>query len=121
MDRRREQRIPTDQPAIVTVFGPPDVRVTARILDLSGRGLRVQADRPLPPGAAVKVEAEDVLFLGEVCYSIPANPGFEAGLTLEHSLMGLKELARLNQRLVDGWQAPAEETSLEDKIAAGSA
>jgi hypothetical protein len=70
--------------------------------------MRVLVDRPLKESMAVKVEAEDMLMLGEVCYSIPSETGFEVGLQLEHSLVGLQELARLNQQLLAGWEAPTK-------------
>jgi hypothetical protein len=70
--------------------------------------MRLLVDRALSPGSLVKVEAEDVLLLGEVCYSLASNPGFEVGLQLQHSLIGLRELARRRTSLL-----------LENEVAAG--
>jgi hypothetical protein len=108
VDRRSEQRLTADQLAQVTLLGASDSRFLARILDLSGRGMRLLVDRALSPGSLVKVEAEDVLILGEVCYSLASNPGFEVGLELQHSLIGLRELARRRTSLL-----------LENEVAAG--
>lgn len=100
------------------MFGPPDLEMRARILDFSGRGMRLLVDRSLPSGAAVKVETEDALLLGETCYSLPTSGGFEVGLELQHSLNGLRELARLNRQLVAGWQAPPplQQELLKDEV-----
>ncbi len=68
--------------------------------------MRLSLDRPVPLGSAVKVEFEDALFLGEVCHCTPAETGFVIGLELQHSLVGLRDLARLNRRLVNGWRPP---------------
>lgn len=107
MDRRREVRIQIDQPAQVTVFGPPDLRLDARLVDWSGPGIRLLVDQPLTPGAALKIESGDALLLGEVCYSAASSAGFEVGVELHHSLTGLTDLARLNRQLVNGWEAPS--------------
>ncbi len=115
VERRREERIQTDQPAKISVLGTAITDVEAQILDFSGRGLRLLADHPVAFGAAVKIEAEDELLLGEVRYCQPANGNYELGLELQHSLHGLKELTRLNQRLL-GLPAPG---SLKDEITAG--
>ncbi len=86
--------------------------------------MRLVVDRQLTPGAAVKVETGDALLLGEVCYSVAGSAGFEAGIELQHSLVGLTELARLNSRLVNGWEAPVSaqgqdpKDSLKDEVAA---
>jgi hypothetical protein len=70
--------------------------------------MRLLVDRALPPGSLVKVEAEDALLLGEVCYSLASNPGFEVGVQLQHSLIGLRELAKHKASVL-----------LENEVAAG--
>jgi hypothetical protein len=116
MERRREPRIEIDHTVQLTVFGTTNVRVPARALDFSGRGLKLAVERAVALGSAVKVETEDSLFLGEVCHCGPAETGFVLGLELQQALVGLRELAILNSRLVEGWQSPY---LVEDEATAG--
>ena len=90
--------------------------MSGRVLDLSGRGMRLLLDRPLQCSAAIKVEAGDALVLGEVRYSVPAPAGFEVGIELQHSLVGLTELARLNQKLIGDWTPPEPGSSTKGPL-----
>jgi hypothetical protein len=99
-ERREEMRLSINVPVTVTVLGMhSDGIMKAQVLDASGKGMKVGVPLPIAAGAAVQVETSDALFLGEVCYSEPADDGYIVGLTLSHSLNALAELGRLNRML----------------------
>src|SRR3982750_1456967 len=93
MNQRRDARFQTDEAIQVTVFGPPDVRITARVKNLSGRGLGLEVEGPLAVGAALKIASDDAILLGEVIYCRDQGSGYYVGKELEHALYGLADLA----------------------------
>jgi hypothetical protein len=102
LERREEMRLSVDVPVTVTVLGMhSDGIMKARVVDASGKGMRIIVPLPIAANAPVQVEAGDALFLGEVCYSEAANEGYVVGLTLSHSLNALAELGRLNRTLME--------------------
>jgi len=74
--------------------------IDAHATQFSGRGLRLVVKQPVPVGAAVKIQGEDWLMLGEVCYCHKERLNFVVGLQLKHSLMGLQELEKLNRKFI---------------------
>jgi len=102
LERRHEARLSINVPVTVTVLGMHSEGImTANVLDVSGVGMKVCLPLPVASGAAVKVETDDMLFLGEACYSEPIDGGYIVGLTLSHSLTALAELERLNKVLME--------------------
>lgn len=106
MERRREPRIKTSEAAQVTLLGDSYASFPARTLDASGKGMRISLSRPVKPGSAVKVELEDSILLAEISYCVPAAEGYTAGLQVDQILTGLKELTRLNARLLADSRGP---------------
>jgi hypothetical protein len=102
LERRHEARLSINVPVTVTVLGMNSEGIMkAHVLDVSGVGMKVCLPLPVAPGAAVQVETEDMLFLGEACYSEAIDGGYIVGLTLSHSLTALAELDRLNKALME--------------------
>jgi hypothetical protein len=101
MNQRREPRFPVDRPIAVTVFGPPDTRVEARIRNAAGRGLGLELAAPLATGTALKIDLEDSILLGEVIYCRVQEGGWYVGVELVHALNGLVELASIMRGFVD--------------------
>jgi len=100
VERRRETRPQTDQPIEVTILVEPPVQCRGRVVDISGRGLRLELPLQIALGAAVRVDLCDSLLLGEVCHCGPAGDSFSVGIMLEESLTGLTELENLNRSLL---------------------
>ncbi len=98
VDGRKERRFGVRMPAVVTVLGSDEARVAAQIRNASGRGLALEMSAPVAPGAALKVEVEDALLLGEAVYCRGEAGGYVVGLQLDQVLNGLAELS---QRLRD--------------------
>ena len=101
MELRSQPRLEIDEPVHVTVLGESETRFLGRIINYSGNGLGLFAERPAAEGAALKVEWRDTLLLGEVCYCRPEGDGFAIGLDVEHALYHTEELARLARRILD--------------------
>ena len=94
MDQRREPRFEVDQPVAVTVLCEPQTRIAARVKNASGRGLGLVTAAPLPPGAALRIEIQDAIVLGEAIYCREDPEGHFIGVELDQVLVGLTELAR---------------------------
>ena len=67
--------------------------------NLSPAGARLRLEKPLPLNAPVKVELEEAVLLGEVCYVQPARERFAVGLAVDQVLHRTPELARLVRAL----------------------
>jgi hypothetical protein len=93
----------------VTVLGGADAPLPnaerlekGHVLNISGKGMRILVDRPLPSGTLLEVNREGTLLLGEVCYChhLPGGNQFTVGLQVEHSLSNTIEMALLAHRLL---------------------
>lgn len=116
MERRREARIRTDKPVELTVLGGSEASGPAQATEFSGSGLQLVLHRPIPVNAAVKVEGDDWMMLGEVCYCRQEGIHFVAGLKIDQTLENLSELARLNESLLNTRpKTQSIEASTEDK------
>lgn len=100
MDARRENRVPTEQPVRVTILGDSSGVYEAVLSNLSGRGMQIMLPAPVAVNTAVRIDLEDSMLLGEVCYCEPAAAGWAIGLELEQSLSDLRSLCRLVERLL---------------------
>ena len=100
MERRREVRIRTDKPVEVTVLGSNQSSSPAQAVEFSGHGLQLVLPQPLPVSAPVKIEGDDWMMLGEVCYCRQEGIHFVAGLKIDQTLENLQELADLNEHLL---------------------
>lgn len=80
-DRRTDIRIPTDEPAIVSLPLPEGIeRVEVRVLDVSRSGLRIALNRKLNQGAMVMVHLRDTDVMAEVRYTRPYGEQHHIGL-----------------------------------------
>jgi hypothetical protein len=87
IDRRREPRVQANEPVRVTLLGHPGgPSISCTALDISGSGLSIRSPRPLPGGAAVKVEGANLLLLGDVMWWRPMEEEFHIGIKICHAL-----------------------------------
>src|SRR5665647_471090 len=68
MNQRRDPRFEINQSVWITLFGEPDIRLPARIKNVSSRGIGLDLQGPVAIGTALKFEVDDCLLLGEVIY-----------------------------------------------------
>ena len=100
MERRCEVRVSLDQMICVTVLGANSFPMQGTAADLSGRGIRIVVPARIAVGDPLRIDFEDVLLLGEVCYCQPYGRDFMIGVQLDQALNGLAALARLNGALL---------------------
>ncbi len=100
MEKRTGPRFPIDQLVLVTVLDECSDQFAGRVVNVSGNGMRLILDRPVAPGVPLKIECEETLLLGEVCYCEEVEGSYAAGLELEHALLQTGDLARLSRRLL---------------------
>ncbi len=108
MEKRRESRYPAQGPVRVTLLRDPPEQLQGRLSNLSRAGLRLLTEQPLPEGAPLQIEFDDLTLLGEVCYCRPAGCMYAAGVKLEHCFALSDDLLRLVRQL------GAETTPLPD-------
>jgi hypothetical protein len=107
MDKRAEPRVNAEKKVEVTVLGDQPVTFPARVVNLSGRGMRLLSDHALGVGFPVGVEWDDSLLLGDVCYCESTPEGYAIGLELEQRLLQTADLVRLaGQMAGDPERAP---------------
>src|SRR5690348_4724171 len=94
MEQRREPRFQADQPVVVTVLRDPQIRMEAWVKNASGRGLGLVMAQAVPPGAAIRIEIDDSIVLGEAIYCRRERDGHFIGIELDQVLVGLTELGR---------------------------
>ncbi len=101
MDDHSQQGLKTDSPVQVTVLGETGAVSSGRITQSSSETVNLLVEKPAKPGAAIKLEGDDVLFLGEVSSCHPEGASFAISVELRHALYNTRELARLAKRLLD--------------------
>jgi hypothetical protein len=75
--------------------------MAATVKNASGRGLGLVTREPIPAGAAIRIEIEDVLVLGEAIYCRSDENGHFVGVELDQVLVGLTELGRRLEALMN--------------------
>jgi hypothetical protein len=109
MERRSEPRVAANEPMIVTELGHRRLHSYGGLIaEISGNSLTITLPSAIACGTSVKVEAWDVLMLGEVVRCEPAGAGFRLALRLHHSLRGLQALQKLNQALLGERAVPED-------------
>jgi hypothetical protein len=100
VERRKEPRILVNQAVSVTVLSDPDrLPFQAVAVECSGSGMRILSPEPVSYLAALKVEAHDLVLLGEVIRSQASARGHLLALELCHSLYTLSSLSAFQDAL----------------------
>ena len=99
MERRREPRIRCKQLVWLTVFAENEVRCRATTVDVSAGGMKLLTAWRFPQDAAVQIELQDVIYLGEICYCRPEPGGFIIGIEINMAVRKLSDLIRLQRKL----------------------
>lgn len=95
--------MPTQGDAAVTVLSGTQARVMqGRVVDLSGRGLRLILPEAIAPNTAVKIEIGEQLLLGEVAYVHDSDGEWHIGVEVRHALLHTPDLERLRHSLLEG-------------------
>jgi len=82
MNSRDEHRYDTNKRLTLTILGNPDRRMLCRVVNVSHSGMRVAIDRPVPAGAAVRVEWARHFLVGKTRHVSRKGPEYLVGLQL---------------------------------------
>jgi len=94
MDQRREPRFQANQAVVVTILTEQPTRMAAQVRNASGRGLGLVMPCRVEPGAAIRIEIDDAVVLGEAIYCRAEQESYFIGVELDQVLVGLTELGR---------------------------
>jgi hypothetical protein len=84
LEKRREARYPTNDPAEVEVVNGGTGRCTATVLDVSKSGLRLKLESSINKGAEVKVTLQrNAVIFGQIRYCRPLDGSFDAGVLIQ--------------------------------------
>jgi hypothetical protein len=115
MNQRRKPRFEADQSVWITLFGEPDIRLQARIKNVSERGIGLELQDSVAIGTALKFEVDDSLILGEVIYCREDEGSFYVGVELEQALCGLGALAKALGAFSDTPSGPQQEDPVKER------
>lgn len=93
MEKRRAPRFSAELPVAVTVLGEQELRCQGVVKNASGVGVGIEFPAFVAPGAAIKIELDNCLFLGEVVFCRPSGDAYFLGIQIDQALNGLAELA----------------------------
>lgn len=85
----------------LTILGDEETPLSARLEDVSGRSALLRIPRRVPLNVAVRVDLDDALLLGEICYCSPINEDFRIGLVIDQTLTGIEDILALSRALMD--------------------
>ena len=100
MERRAENRIPFNVPVRVTLLTTPPEHFDAVLVNISGRGARLRVPRRLDSDAALRIDLDNAMLLGEVCYCANHGEAYGIGVILEHSLLNLAKVLEQRAQLL---------------------
>jgi hypothetical protein len=91
--------------------------VPATLKNLSGRGLRLITGCAIQLGTAVRIDINDSVLLGEVCYCSSTPDGLVCGVQLEQALNSVGDLTRLVSRLMmeDTGSRPGDDSVKDER------
>jgi hypothetical protein len=115
MNQRREPRFEANQPVWITLFGEPDIRLPARIKNVSVRGIGLELQGPVAIGTALKFEVDDSLILGEVIYCREDDASFYVGVELEEALCGIGDLAQALKAFSEASSDPQQTDPVKER------
>jgi hypothetical protein len=112
MERRKELRFEPGQPVLVDVLTEERVS-TGRIVNLSGRGACIAIERNVPVGAALRIDLNDSMLLGEVCHCRPVGSEYHIGIELSQVIPSMTDLAKLVSAVMNESRSPRQESPAE--------
>jgi hypothetical protein len=86
VEQRREYRFKPNQQVTLRVLGMrPGPIMSASVCDISGSGMRLRTQLPVPCGTRIEIEAQETLALGSVCRCEPDNGSFSIGVEISET------------------------------------
>ena len=97
LERRGEPRIKACHPALLRIVNA--LPIEAWVLDVSSRGVRLRVPAPIPVGAAVRIEALELLLFGTITHCEKSDGAYNVGIRFSRSLEVLADMVKLNESL----------------------
>lgn len=91
----RQTFIQPGQDVKLQVLGDDQYQGIGRLLDVDQKHARISFAHPLPFGCAVRIEADDVLLLGEVTASVAGPEDAIVAIKMRQIIPSMSNLARL--------------------------
>lgn len=101
MERRKEQRVNSNESVRVTVLDEQENTFEGTLINLSGKGARISVPAIIAPGTPLRVDTKDSILLGEVSHWRKHDGEIQIGVQIEHALTNLQQLARLRDSLLE--------------------
>ena len=102
VERRKQTRIKFESNLTIEVLGdhPPthlgSNKIPGLMVDVSTDGLRFLSPIDVPAGSAIRIDRDNEMILGEVCYNEPHSEGqFHLGILFRQVLANLRDLEPL--------------------------
>jgi hypothetical protein len=84
LEKRREARYPTNDPAELEVVNGGAGQFSATVLDVSRSGLRLKLDSSINRGTEVKITLQrNIVIYGQIRYCRPFDGSFDAGVLIQ--------------------------------------
>ena len=109
-------RQPVEQEVRLWVIGETETGQQAHIEELSGIGARLRTPVRIPLGAAVRVEWDELMYLGECVHCAgPQDGSYVAGIHFEQVLECVGDIRRMMESLMaENWiERPVSGTTTE--------
>jgi hypothetical protein len=82
-DRRHEVRVPIDAPISIRTLDQSASVLTGRIVNISGKGLRLKLSGAVEPGMFVQARIGNRIIMAQVRYCLPEGLEFHAGIEIK--------------------------------------
>jgi hypothetical protein len=100
MERRTEPRVASAELVLLTVLDNPHSEPrSGRIVDQSGRGMRVALDCKIPINTPVKIESGDCIYIGVVAFCRDLDRAWHIGIQLQQQFRDTPDLVNLRRAL----------------------
>jgi PilZ domain-containing protein len=100
MERRKEPRLKIKHDVTIVLLGQTVTpTMQAKLLDISGSGMRLRVPAEIPCGTGIKIYSKNGLVLAEVIRCVREGSSYAVAVTLLHSLCVFKDLEVLNRAL----------------------
>ncbi len=93
MERRREERFAMEHPAVVTILDGDGTRRGSQVINASAWGIGLEMRCPVAPGAMMRIEFVEAVFVGEVAHCRQAAGAYYVGVKLDRAVESLANLA----------------------------
>jgi hypothetical protein len=82
-DKRHNPRFRADEPVVIYVLSPEPARMSARLVEVSKKGVKIRMSQRLWPGALIQVHRRRTIVLAKMRYSVVLDDDFQIGAQIQ--------------------------------------